>query len=393
MTPKHMASYYILIILIISNVLPAIAQKEITVAELKDHIAFLASDSLKGRKAGTREDGIAAQYIEKDIEKDKLTLLTEHGFQMFDVVTSVEAGQNNRLSFAGFEGICGENFTPFAFSENDSSSTSVVFAGYGFDFDSDSLSWHDYDSVDVAGKWAMILRGDPEIEIVDSQFGQHSDLRQKVLKAKDHGAAGVLFVSGKVFDDKDRLAKISYERNQATVGIPVIHIKREVADSIMKHSNTTIVDLEQHLNQTYHPHSFEVDMMVKARTEVIRSTESTQNVIALLPGNDPTLKDEYVVLGAHYDHLGEGGPGSGSRRPDTLAIHNGADDNASGVAAILEIIEKLTANKKQLKRSVLFISFGAEELGTLGSKYFLSRKCRTPPARSYSGTYNQNRSG
>ncbi|TCC85787.1 M20/M25/M40 family metallo-hydrolase [Pedobacter hiemivivus] len=95
----------------------------------------------------------------------------------------------------------------------------------------------------------------------------------------------------------------------------------------------------------------------------------TQNVIAFIEGNDPALKQEYIVLGAHYDHLGMGGPSS--KKPDTVGVHLGADDNASGTAALLEIAEKLQANKKDLKRSVLLIAFGAEEQGLLGSKYFV----------------------
>lgn len=95
----------------------------------------------------------------------------------------------------------------------------------------------------------------------------------------------------------------------------------------------------------------------------------TQNVIGFIEGSDPTLKHEFIVLGAHYDHLGMGGPSS--KKPDTLGIHPGADDNASGTTALLEIGEKLATNKNQLKRSVLLIAFGAEEQGLLGSKYFV----------------------
>jgi len=95
----------------------------------------------------------------------------------------------------------------------------------------------------------------------------------------------------------------------------------------------------------------------------------TQNVIGFIEGNDPLLKHEYIVLGAHYDHLGMGGPSS--KKPDTVGVHLGADDNASGTAALLEIAEKLQANSKDLKRSILFIAFGAEEQGLLGSKYFV----------------------
>ncbi|MDZ7724494.1 MAG: M20/M25/M40 family metallo-hydrolase [candidate division KSB1 bacterium] len=106
-------------------------------------------------------------------------------------------------------------------------------------------------------------------------------------------------------------------------------------------------------------------------TDLRRSRSRTQNVVAMLPGADPELKDEVVILGAHYDHLGMGGAGSSSREPDTLAVHNGADDNASGVAALLELAEAAAAQSEPFSRSLLFIAFGAEEMGVLGSSYFV----------------------
>jgi Zn-dependent M28 family amino/carboxypeptidase len=132
----------------------------------------------------------------------------------------------------------------------------------------------------------------------------------------------------------------------------------------------TIAGIESRLNQTRQPSSFEIDMTVTGTADIIKNKAITQNVVALIRGNDPVLQSEVIVLGAHYDHLGMGGPDSGSRRPDTTAVHNGADDNASGVAALLEVMEMLAANKNTLKRSVLGIAFGAEEMGTLGSRYF-----------------------
>jgi len=100
-------------------------------------------------------------------------------------------------------------------------------------------------------------------------------------------------------------------------------------------------------------------------------------VVAVIPGNDETLKNEYVVVGGHYDHLGMGGPGSGSRAVDTIAIHNGADDNASGVSVVIQLAEKMAAERKN-KRSVIFAAFGAEEMGLVGSKAFTAN----PPVES-----------
>ncbi len=343
---------------------------QITVPELREHLTYLASDNLMGRKAGTAEGRMAARYIADFFNALGIVLLDEEGYQHFDIITSVQPGENNRLAFDSFEGQLDKDFTPLAFSQNGSLSATVVFAGYGFDFSTDSLSWHDYDGMDVTGKWVMILRGNPDAENTNSVFMPFSPLRKKLLVAKDRGAGGVLFVSGEAFDEADELTDLSRDRIPSDAGIPVFHITRTAANRMLITRQQTIAGLESRLNQTRQPASFEFDLTVTGSAEIIKNKATTQNVVAILRGNDPILQSEVIVLGAHYDHLGMGGPGSGSRRPDTTAVHNGADDNASGVAALLEIMEMLAAKKNTLKRSVLGIAFGAEEMGTLGSRYF-----------------------
>nr|MCS5641090.1 M20/M25/M40 family metallo-hydrolase [Candidatus Neomarinimicrobiota bacterium] len=203
-------------------------------------------------------------------------------------------------------------------------------------------------------------------------FSEHNSLRKKTLVARDHGAAGILFLSGPEFDETDELIPLVYDQSQSGSAIHAIHIKRSVANRIIKESGYTISQLEQRLISDRKPVSFIVQEEITASTDLVKQTVTTQNIAGILYGSDPRLKGEMIVIGAHYDHLGFGGAHSGSRRPDTLAIHNGADDNASGVAAILEIIEKLKAEQTKLKRSILFLSFGAEEMGLLGSKYFVN---------------------
>lgn len=344
---------------------------EITISELQDHLVFLASDSLKGRKPGTSESRIAAGYIRDELKKNGLTLLGDQGFQYFEVTTSVKAGMDNYLNFAGFEGRLDEHFCPLSFSEDKTITAPVVFVGYGFDIQTDSLKWNDYAGLDAKGKIVMVLRGDPDVEKDSSAFEPYSSLRSKVLTAQDHGAVGVLFVSGVKFDKDDELIGVSFDESRAGSGMLVMHIKRIIADSLLKPLGQNIAALEEGMIGSRQPKCFAIDQTITAQTETIRNKVTTQNIVGVLPGSDKKLKDEYVVLGAHYDHLGMGGQGSGSRRPDTVAVHNGADDNASGVSAILEIIEKLAAQRKELKRSVVFIAFGAEELGVLGSKYFI----------------------
>ncbi len=193
-----------------------------------------------------------------------------------------------------------------------------------------------------------------------------------MLTAKDNGAAGVLFVSGYEFDKKDELTKLEKDQTESNLGIPAFHIKRDIADKILLKSGKTIADLEKQLNKNMLPGSFDCNIMLKATSDISFKKVKTQNVVAMLPGNDPILKNEYVVIGGHYDHLGMGGPSTSSRMPDSIAVHFGADDNASGIASIIEIAEKLADNKSHLQRSVIIIAFGAEEIGTIGSKFFTS---------------------
>ena len=343
---------------------------EITVEELYEHVAFLASDSLKGRKPGTPEGDIAAGYIRDQLSKAGLQLLGENGFQYFDVVTAVEPGTANSFSFDGFNATLNEDFIPLAFSKDTSAQAEIVFVDYGFDFDDDSVAWHSYNDLDVKGKYVLVLLGDPDPERGNSVFESYNSLRHKVLIAKDKDAIGVIFVSGKNIDPDDALIEMTINDGRTSAGIQVVHIKRAVADRLLEKQKVTIESLEKEINESRQPKSIVLDQSVSLSTEIVKKSKKTQNVLAMLPGNDPVLKSEYIVIGAHYDHLGMGGPGSGSRRPDTVAVHNGADDNASGVASIIEVVEKMASIRNDLKRSVIFIAFGAEEMGLLGSKFF-----------------------
>jgi aminopeptidase YwaD len=184
------------------------------------------------------------------------------------------------------------------------------------------------------------------------------------------GAAGVLLISGKIFDSQDTFESLSTEG--FSVGIPVLRLKREVADIILSRSKNTIESLEKKLNTERKAGSFSTKVSVNAKAEIVRESAETRNVVMILPGEDEKLKDEYLVFGAHFDHLGMGGPGSGSRAVDTIAVHHGADDNASGVAMMLELAEKFAGAKGSHKRSIICVAFSGEEEGLLGSKQFTS---------------------
>ncbi len=349
-----------------------ITSPDITVKDLTSDIFFLASDSLRGRYTGTPGSIRAAEFIRAQFKQAGLKLLGEDGFQFFEVVVSVRAGENNSFKIDDKSAKSGIDFTPFPFSRNASENCPVVFAGYGFEIKQDSLVWNDYEGVDVTGKWVMILRGDPEAEKQESRFAMYSDDRDKVLLARDKGAAGVIFVSGKHFDPKDELVSMYFDKTQSTAGIPVIDVKRSLADQILAADHVSVDTLESQLISGLKPHSMAISTKVDATTEVLQDKVMARNVVGLLEGSDPILKDSYIIVGAHYDHLGMGGPGSGSRLLDSLAIHNGADDNASGVAGVMELAALFASERPSIKRSIVFVAFDGEELGLLGSRRFVS---------------------
>lgn len=360
----------ILLILTISINAQSNASEEIEIKELKEHIGYLASDELEGRKPGTEGIEKAADYIVEQLELLDVKPIGDDYFQSFEIVKDLKAGDNNSLAFGDFEGELGANYTPSPISSSAELKADVVFAGYGFQIDEDSLKWNDYEGIEVESNWVMILRGSPSSSGDSDSFEDYSSLRKKVLTARDNKAGGVIFVSGKEYDEADELMEISYNSRETDAGLPIVHVKRSVADQMLANKKVTIEDLEKQLAAEKSQKSFSLDLTADISTDIIKITEETKNVIALLEGSDPALKNEYVVIGAHYDHLGYGGPGSGSRKPDTVAVHNGADDNASGTTAAIEIFERLAAHRDELKRSVIFMAFSAEEMGLLGSKQF-----------------------
>ena len=341
---------------------------QVSVKELQTDIKYLVSDSLKGRLTGSPGDSLAADFIRNKLISYGLIPLSGDGFQRFKVTKRVIAGKANSLLVNKINYTINKDFMPLAFSSNAGLESDVIFAGYGFSIKGDSLKWNDFDGIDVKGKWVMILRGDPEPENTKSQFIPFSADRDKALLAKDMGAAGVLMVSGPLYDPKDTFESLGTEG--FSVDIPVLRIKKEVADIILLKSKNNIEALEKKLNDTRKPLSFSSNVTVSGKAEIVRELASTRNVVMLLPGQDEKLKNEYIIIGAHFDHLGMGGPGSGSRAPDTTGIHHGADDNASGVAMMVELAGKFAGTKESHKRSIVFLAFTGEEEGLLGSKHF-----------------------
>jgi len=359
--------------LFISNVVWAQYSSEITVGDLQKQIGFLASDSLKGRKPGTPEDAVTALYISNCFKQAGLKLMYDKGLQKFEIISDVKSGSKNAIAFDDVVAKQNTDFTPLSFSSSTTLTAPVVFAGYGFDLDLDSLKWNDYKTIDVKGKWVIILRGDPEPEKQNSAFLAYEQERGKALTAKDKGAAGVFLVSPSDLEKSDVIMHMQYDKSPSDAGIPVFSITRALADKMLASLNYTVASLEAEMKENKKPVSLYLEPKITATSDVVKTRVTTQNIVGMIEGTDPVLKNEYIVIGAHYDHLGMGGEGSGSRAPDKNLVHNGADDNASGTAGVIELAYKLAANRAQLKRSIVFVAFTGEEMGLLGSKEFVNK--------------------
>ncbi len=342
---------------------------EISVDELKADVEFLASDSLKGRKAGHEGDLLAAEFIHEKFKDAGLELMYNNGYQFFGLIADAAIGEGNNLNINGKSYEVEKDFLPYSFSANLLVEAPVVFVGYGLDVEQDSLKWNDYKEMDVSGKWVLALQGDPDMDNPQSEFVPYSSERAKALTASDKKAAGLILVAGPAFNEKDELSSLVFDKNSSSYSIPVIQVTRVAADYILAGTGETVESLETKMLDLKIPVHVVTESDVLANVNVQLKESESQNVVAFVPGTDEDLKNEYVVVGAHYDHLGMGGAGSGSRAVDTVAVHNGADDNASGVAAIIEIAEKTVSEGKN-KRSVIFAAFGAEEMGLIGSKQF-----------------------
>jgi aminopeptidase YwaD len=341
---------------------------EVTVKELQTEIKYLSSDALEGRLTGSAGDSLAAEYIKNELASYGLIPLSGDGLERFKVTDKVIYGKDNSLSVNGTSYSPEKDFAPIAISENSSLKAEVAFAGYGFSINNDSVKWDDYKGLDVKNKWVMILRADPEPDNINSKYATFSGDRNKAMLAKDMGAAGVLLVSGQTFDNSDNIDPLA--KGDFSVGIPVFRIKRSVADAILSKSKQNINDLEKKLNSERNPASYLTEVAVEGKSDIIQTLANTRNVVMQLPGEDPKLKDEYIIFGGHFDHLGMGGPGSSSRAVDTVGVHHGADDNASGVSLMMELAGKFAGTKNSHKRSLIFMAFAGEEEGLLGSKYF-----------------------
>ncbi len=346
----------------------------VTAEELKEHVRYLASDSLQGRRAGTPGNVAAAEYVASRLREYGINPAGDAGsyFQKFPFVSGAKPGAANSLTItqAGIARsfVYDESFRTLAFSSDTTLTGELVFAGYGIT--DTTQQYDDYSGIDVRGKIVVVLRFSPKGDDPHSPFVLHSPLRAKTFNAREHGAAGVIFVTGPLDAEKPELAPFSFDQGVSSAGIAVMSLTWTALDSVFKADGRSIRTVQEGINAAQRPASFPLAATATLQSSILKIHNESSNVLGVITGSDPALRDEYIVIGAHFDHLGMGG--QGSLTPDTVAVHHGADDNASGTAALLEIAGHLSSISGSLRRSVLIAGFSGEESGLLGSNYFVN---------------------
>jgi aminopeptidase YwaD len=347
-------------------------EASVSAERITRHVQFLASDKLEGRRAGTPAADEAANYIAGEFRRYGLKPASAAGFlQPFTFVAGVKLGARNSFEVKTATGSrslkVGEEFMPLAFSPSNPAAGEVALVGYGIS--APELHYDNYAGVDVAGKVVMILRGSPDGDNPHGRFTDYTmpglEIQNKTLKAREKGARGVIFVSGEQSFQQDRLSRLRHDLNFLDSGIPTVAVSREVARSMLESSRVALSEVERQAKEAASSTLLK-DLTVSFKTDVVKIEGKGANVVGIIEGSDPRLASEYVVIGAHYDHLGMGGPESLAPNPEGQ-IHHGADDNASGTSGLLELARVMAADRAKLKRSVVLIAFSGEEMGLLGS--------------------------
>jgi hypothetical protein len=338
-------------------------------------VRYLASDDMRGRGDGTPELDKAADYIAGEFRKAGLTPAGEGGtyFQNFEITTGATLGPKNALSIAGRSLKIDEDFVPVVFSDTAEFEGPLVFAGYGIT--AHEYNYDDYAGIDPTNKIVVVLRFEPQETDAKSVFAgtdltQHASLVNKAVNARLHGAKGIIFVTGPLNHDYEEVGPVARREQYGDLGIPAVHVTRASLAEALKAGGKELIDIQKAIDATLQPQSFDImGVTAKISTDVERTRKSVKNVIAALPGSDPVLKNQWVILGAHYDHLGLGD--RNSLAPSQIGeVHHGADDNASGTAGVIELARAAETAKPKWKRSVLFMAFAGEEIGLLGSSYY-----------------------
>ncbi|MGQ9656928.1 MAG: M20/M25/M40 family metallo-hydrolase [Fimbriimonadales bacterium] len=342
-------------------------RSSVSVSNLQAHVKYLSSPELEGRLAIAPGGHKAADYIARVFEQSGLEPKGTNGyFQDWELAIGFKPGTENSLRVRGgrvWEAPAAA-IRPLNLTANTTAEGELVFVGYGISLP--NAGYDDYANIDVTGKIAVILRGAPRWEGVSADIQRAAQIATKVQTALQKGAVGVILVN---LPDNDRLLPLGMRGRAPTTNAAILNVQTSVGDQLLQPAGLTVAEAAKRINETGMPISTSLNATAEMSASIEPNRGVARNVIGFIPGNDPQLRDEIIVIGAHYDHLGFGEVGS--LAPEPGDIHYGADDNASGTAAVMELARLLAQNRDRLKRSVLVIAFSAEEEGLLGAEHFL----------------------
>ena len=382
---------FIIAIVFIGSMQPGLSQisvpqqgiDAINADEMLSHVAYLASDEMKGRDTPSPELDDCANYIANYFRSVGLQYVSNStdNYQYFSLLKTRLAGEQQfSLSIDGVETNyqIKDDFVPLHLAANRTVTAPVVFAGYGIS--APEYKYNDYESIDAKGKIVLVFTSEPQEKDSASVFNgiketDHSRLNDKVLNAIDHGAVGFIYVTNPNYrfrrppnywpslmknapEDAIPLTLGEKEENK----IVAVRIGKQLADDLMSATGKTMEEIHQAIDDDLTPRSLELPGVTASITTYLESDSfKTQNVVAFWEGSDPELKHEIVVIGGHYDHVGA--------RDDTT-IYNGADDNASGTAGVMAVAKAFASSEVRPRRSILFMCFAGEEKGLFGARYY-----------------------
>jgi hypothetical protein len=371
---------------VVASAVVAAPPPDIPADAILNHIRYLASDDLKGRGNGSPELDRAAEYIAQQFAEVGLTPGGAGGawFQPFELVAGLTVGTANSLTIRNRDKTAtftlGESFYPMAATSNDAPAAPsnavqnlpLVFAGYGLSVP--SIGYNDYSRVDVTGKAVLIFSHEPQEQNPASTLNgtrpvAETTLRAKAGLARDRGAKLLIVVSDPTHTtDQADYKLFTADPDAEDLGIPVLRARRtEMRPLIQAWGLDGAARL---IDKDLVPRSRELrGATVDYVEQLAKNRRTVRNVVGILRGSVATRAHETVVVGAHYDHVGLGGRLSVT--PDRVGeIHNGADDNASGTAAIIEIARAARSQPERFPRTLVFVAFAGEERGLLGSAHY-----------------------
>jgi hypothetical protein len=348
--------------------------------ELLAHGKFLAAPERSGRGVGTPGIATARDYIAAQFAKFGLLPGGDNSsyLQSFEVAVGVQVKEPSNLVLGQEPVRLHEDWRPLGLSSSGKIEGEAVFAGYGIT--AQDYGYDDYTGIDVKGKIVVVLRYEPPPKNSQSpfrkspDFSAHAALRTKANNAREHGAVGMILIDmDNRADAKTELMSLRSSLWRSGNSLVAAQIKRQVAELWFAEPGVSDKDMKEKIDREERPASRAMPgAKLSLQVSLEEERQRAENVVAILPGKEPKINNEYIVIGAHYDHLGLGHYGARDQNASGM-IHHGADDNASGTAVLLQLARRLSQNQPKPARAIVFVAFSAEELGLHGSRHFVAK--------------------